>query len=249
MAAKTVDAKHAKKEPLMAFKEAYSIVPDSEDYTHVVMTRSDYNGLLTTLRNRNSKINELNVDYKDLVGKYNELVESYNEVTSECEDYQQKIEGYKSDLGKIQEIRQRTIENQKTIDDVLSIVKERANKERHLKNKKDNNGYIILSSEDYTYHEFKKNWGVHKTTFQTPFPTELNKPDVVKLWNADEERAQYFRAIGIGDKYQFPQYNQAADFENKWKNDDPVWFELIYRRNFTKGFWEVGVVHIKEICL
>ena len=229
--------------------DMYEQAPDGEEFGYWILDKKAFNDLW----NEHNNIPVLNQKLKYLKKLYNDTKQELDETRQIANDNYEYVQQHKADMENekkaIGDIRKESEANQRTLEEVLRIVKERANKDRHLNNKKNNVGYVILSSEDYSYNLYKKNWAMHKTTFQTPFPAELNKDDVMKLWREDTEREDYFERIDIGPVYQPPEYNQSTDFESTWKADLPFRVTTMYKRNFVKGYWEASVVHIKEISL
>ena len=240
---------HARKISIPLKGDIYEQAPDGEEFAYWILDKKTFNDLWTEHNN----IPDLNKKIKDLKKQRDDAIKERDEANQIANDNYEFVQQHKADMDSekkaIDEIRKESEANQRTLDEVLRIVKERANKDRHLNNKKNNVGYVILSSEDYSYNLYKKNWGMYKTTFQTPFPAELNKADVAKLRREDTDREEYFKKIDIGPMYQPPEYNQSMDFESTWKADLPFRVKTMYKRNFVKGYWEASVVHIKEISL
>ena len=240
---------HTKKISIPLKGDMYEQAPDGEEFTHWILDKKTFSDLWA----EHNSIPDIKQKITDLTKALDKTVkerDQANQVASDNYEYvQQHAEDMANELEAVKKLQKESMDNQRTIDEVLRIVKERANKDRRLNDKKNNVGYVILSSEDYSYHAYGKTWGMHKTTFQTPFPAELNKTDIIKLWREDEDRATYFENICIGEKYQPSKYNQSDDFEKKWKEDLPFWVEVTYKRNFVKGYWEASVIHIKEMSL
>ena len=240
---------HAKKISIPLKGDIYEQTPDGEEFTHWILDKKTFNDLWT----EHNSVPDLKQKITDLKKALAEVSKERDEANQIANDNYEYVQQHEADMANeretLKKLQKDASDNQRTIDEVLRIVKERANKDRRIKDKKNNVGYVILSSEDYSYHDYKITWSMHKTTFQTPFPAELNKPDIIKLWREDKERAAYFERIGIGQKYQPPKYNQADDLSIKWKENLPFWLEATCKRNFVKGYWEVSVVHIKEISL
>ena len=166
--------------------------------------------------------------------------------------YPKKIESLNRQVVLLQKELDEARSNDATIEKVLRIMKERANKDRGIKGKKDNPGYELISSERYFYSTSKtQGFDMYKTLIQTPFPSELNRSQVIELWKYDDDRCDWFESIGIG--VQFDIGNNASyyffNITKQLEERSDIYISTAFKRNFKTGYWEATIIHNEEIEL
>lgn len=223
----------------------YKKVEDGVDYTHWILDKKAFKELWDAKKYVDEEVPKLKNKIKNLE---TDLTKA-REVASQNYDY---VEEHKATMQaqkeRYNQIIQESENNKKTIDKVLAVCKERANKERKLPNKKENPGYVLLSSEESIY-KVNSSFSVKlfKTVVQLPFFTELSSNEMVSLYNADNQRKQFFIDIGIGEFKSVNMKSQSAVNEILTEEAPCCFVDYKFKRNFVKGFWEMTIVHNSEV--
>lgn len=119
---------------------------------------------------------------------------------------------------------------------LLRISRERANAKRGLKPKKEHEGYLVLSSQQFVYRR-KPCW---KTVVQTPYHASL-PIDSIMPQLTDDLMNSYGARLGL--KTAVPR------FEDMGKATDNTLFSKNYKANYKSGFWEVEYLHTHAIAV
>lgn len=220
----------------------YKQVENGVEFTHWILDKNTYSEFWNAKKYVNEEVPRLKKDISDkdaIIADLEKQLEESCKVANANYDYVQK------NKEQLESVLAEAKKNQKTIDKVLEVCRERANKDRGIKDKKGNSGYVVLVSER-TFYKTSKSQGVWlwKTVIQLPFFTELDFKQMLELWRDDNCRYQYFRDIGIGDYVEtdLGYYDLSKLSGNCWVKDN-------FRKNFTSGFWEVTLLHNKEVIL
>lgn len=229
--------------------EHYEIVYGNQTYTHVALENEEYEDLLeykNACLNIAKELDELKDDYDSLKKEHDKLVESYKKVLDAYNEKAKVLQNSKKSIEEIKQIRAETEAIRQTKQNIIELIRERANKERKLKNKKDDSGYVVKSSQIIQYRCGKNSTvPMWKTTIQTPFFTEFSGKQFHEYFNNDEYREEYFRQIGIGDFCEVSLSNQKDITDNKGKH----YIDYYVNKNFSSGFWEITLIHYKEVVL
>ena len=235
---------HAKKFSLYLAKDAYTPVEGKEAYTHCVLTKEEYDTIRKSAKKKDDRITDLEYDLNELANKYNALVDEKEAIEADRDDKAQRIADYTANLQKLQKIAENTKKNKKTIEDVLEIVRERANKERGIKDKKNDPGYVIESTRWYhqRYYYNKKMW-VWQTVITTPIHGDFDYNQFKEFWNADKKRLELFEKWGVGEY-------EAVDPDKSGFDTALEDKRLYYRMDevcYPDAFWQVTIYHSKEL--
>ena len=205
---------------------------DEKAFKEIWKAKKDLEDALNQISEEQHENERLRADYNGLVEEYNELLQENNEL--------------KESYDEIEAIKRETEAVRQTKKHIIELCRERANKERKIKNKKEHPGYVILDSRLINYHcsgrETVEMW---KTTMQTPFFVELSKEEFYDYFTDDDYRKEYFAKIGIGS-YQNIQYKTKVNVTDK---AGEYFIDMSLRRNVKSGFWEVDLIHYNEVIL
>ena len=178
---------------------------------------------------------------------------------------------------KDEEIKQlkNTIENIGKVNEALQAQnKKRSNQERHLQPKREHSGYVVFESSEidykYPYYEEYELSGVDSegspqyrklknprksmdtakvwmTKIQTPYRVDLDydaaKYQITKDLLKDSDTDEGRRLLGRCGIEQFVMTGYT-DISDKSKN---VLFSLKLKKNFIRGYYEVSILHTKEL--
>lgn len=164
-------------------------------------------------------------DYK----RVPELEEQIKKLTAYTQRMESEIRDYK--------------EKRLTLDKIIAVSRERANKDRKIKDKKNNPGYVLISSSRVMEKIFNTKVPVWKSVIQTPFFSELDYYEFMQMYDRDYGRDEFFNKVGIGE---FKEKPTTRDIED---HKEAFWYKYDYNANYRAGFWEVSVYHSMEIRL
>lgn len=220
----------------------YKQVENGVEFTHWILDKNTYSEFWNAKRYVNEEVPRLKKDISDKDAKIADLEKQLEESCKIANDNYDYVQKNKEEL---ESVLAEAKKNQKTIDKVLEVCRERANKDRGIKDKKGNSGYVVLVSENIFYKTSKSEglW-MWKTVIQLPFFTELDFKQMHELWLDDNCRYQYFRDIGIGDFVKTP-----LEYDELSKLSGNCWVRNEFRKNFKSGFWEVTILHNSEVIL
>lgn len=160
--------------------------------------------------------------------------------------YQQTLIEKARELKGVQKRERELAEITQTKQNIIELCRERANKERKIKNKKEDPGYIVLSSRLINYRCLNKETAeMWKTTVQTPFFVEISREDFFEYFIEDEYGKEFFKNIGIGSYKEIPIKSKREIVDNAGE----YYIEIGLHKNFKSGFWEVDLIHYCEVTL
>ena len=211
----------------------------NEDFTHVILTENEY-------RKNTNKIRELEDDIKKLEREYNAAIERYKrsandkivEIQTQADERVSKANVYKDIADKFENLNK----------NLIRVAVERANAQRGLTPKKQHNGYVILSGEEYIFNcecaipHTKKTKVLKLPCFkfrlQSPYQVNFDLDSVKKLI-CDDILKKLCEKFSIGSVYEKGIVGCTEDVINKlWNCDENFIFKITYKANFQKGFWE-----------
>ncbi len=228
--------------------EHYEIAYGDQPFTHVALEVEKYNDLIACKKAYPtviSKRDELKKQYDELKERYNKLLAGYNSYAEKVDLIKKADDNVKKQWESVQQIKAETEEVRQTKKQIIELIRERANKERKIKGKKENPGYVVKSSYYTEYRCGKGTTLMWKTTVQTPFFTEFSKDQFWDYFNNDDYRIEYFKQIGIGD---FCKVNleSRSDIE---AHSGEHFIDYCENKNFSTGFWEITLIHYEEVIL
>lgn len=232
-------------------------VPDGEksrEYTHVILTRGEYGGLL-------AKITEAEV----MAGK------SYSEARKKAEqasiNASYAVNRAKAEADAAISAMQGELENANSRIDyleglnqnLLRIARERANADRRLKPKKKHTGYVVLSSAEKECRcktrkaiITAKLW---ETVLQSPYSIEFTEEQVrtqtAELMQPDENGTIALNRIGITAQYNGDYEALLCDrfWSSEQKENLNIMLKHSLRANYRTGYWEIIFRHTKPLGL
>ena len=218
----------------------YSESKPGENFSYWILDRDEYDALLKYKSNEpklRQEIKRLGDELYDTDEERKKAVKAANKNYDAFQELKEYFDKHKEDMVKSRD-------NEKHIEDVLRICRERANKERKIKDKKHDSGYVLISSEEY-YDRYGKNNGVWvwKTVIQTPFFAEIDMKTFLNLWNVDEEKKQFFNRTHIGTGREMGLNDIRAAKEGK----ECFFYRTDFKKNFKSGFWEVTLYNTSEV--
>lgn len=220
----------------------YKQVEDGVEFTHWIIDRNTFTELWKAKKYVDEEVPKLEKKVSDKDKEIADLKKQLKEARKVANDNYEYVQNNQEELESVLAESKR---NQKTIDKVIEVCRERANKDRRIKDKKGNSGYVVLRS-DKTWYKTSKSQGVWlwKTVIQLPFFTELDYDQMIELWREDNYRYQYFRDICIGD---YKETNWGYYDLNGIQED--CWLDSDFRKNYKSGYWEVTLLHHSEVIL
>jgi hypothetical protein len=217
----------------------YGKPKENEDYTHVILTESEYN------KNTN-KIRDLEDDIKKLEREYNAAIERYKRsAIDKITEIQTKADKRVAEANVYRDIADRFENLNKNL---IRVAVERANAQRGLTPKKQHIGYVFLSVEEYIFNcecaipHTKKTKMLKLPCFkfrlQSPYKVNFDL-DSVKNLICDDILKKLCKKFEVNSVYEKGIVGYTEDVISKlWNRDENFIFKISYKANFQKGFWE-----------
>ena len=226
-----------------------------QECTHVLLTRSEYDGLLakvacaerdarTVTAQAAQKVTQAERNAQRLVDQVRE--ETYAEVDAirkNLEEADHTIE-YLNGLNK----------------NLLRIARERANADRKLRPKKMHTGYVVLASseKEYRYKAIRKETAVvmlWETALQSPYSVDFTEEQARELTSElvqpNENDETLAGRIGIdtyyNGSYEEFLHEQRRSVRQEERNN--IMLKPKLRANYKTGYWEVIFLHTKPLGL
>lgn len=194
--------------------------------THIVITREDYKRL----------VQERDEALKKAVSIETAATLGIEKIREECKKDKETAVGIE---------RERANKLQVELDDIKScndnlrrICKERANAKRKIPNKKQHQGYLVLSSSQYQYRYNKSNIAnVWKTVIQSPVDASL------PFFHAQKEIMNELLQGGIC--YSLGMRNKSDSYSSG--SSVNTIFSIKHKANYKSGLWETELLHTHSV--
>lgn len=221
------------------------------EYTHVLLTRSEYDGLLAKVAcaERDARAAYTAASQKIAQAERNSAQAreaAYAEVDAIQKDLEEachKIE-YLDSLNK----------------NLLRIARERANADRKLHPKKTHTGYVVLASseKEYRYKAMRKETSVAmlwETVLQSPYSVDFTEEQARALTAAlvrpNESDEALVGRIGIDIYYNGSYEDMLHEQRRSGRQEESrnIMLKPRLRANYKTGYWEVIFLHTKPLGL
>ncbi|MGL4741704.1 MAG: coiled-coil domain-containing protein [Sarcina sp.] len=230
--------------------------------------------IILSLKRENKKIYEIQSENKEYINKINELKNKIKELQNKENNF--NIEEYENIKVKNNELHDKltqatrninnlkeniTVEKAKN-DNLMRIMKERANAKRGLKPKKEHDGYIPLFNKEtifsFKYKEMNKiksiNYNVWRLKLETPYSSKMDLKYILKdieKYLLHSYQDLKFNCISRFDFKSLIKKENRKDikrFKEMMENAEEVHvFKIEYEVNFKKGLWEIELLSNREI--
>lgn len=200
-----------------------------------------------------SKIKELeNKEVNFDINKLENEIDKNNNLINQLNKAKKIINNLKDDI---------KVEKAKN-DNLMRIMRERANAKRGLKPKKEHDGYIPLFNKEtvfcFKYKKLNKiqsiNYNVWKLKLETPYSSKLELDFIVKdienylLHSYQDLKFDILSRFNFNSLVEKENINDVKRFKDIMKNTDKVYvFNIKYEVNFKKGLWEIELLSNREI--
>ena len=178
-------------------------------------------------------------------------------------------EEYEEQEATLSEMTSQMVNEQALNQNLLRIMRERANAKRHLRPKKQRDGYVVLESRPWREKYMVDVWlpDVNREYYETPEQRQAamnqglltRKPAVAMTWRTllqtpydaslpfnavqqDVERAWQSILINVSVTAIAPVTGEELDqllAESQDDNDECILYRWTYRANFRSGMWEI----------
>lgn len=246
------------KQGIRTLKDAYGEA--GNDWTTVQMDRAEYEALQKKIKNAEQRVSLAESDKYDQIRKVRD--EADRKVAQAQKDASNTVEAVKKNLygtidkqADLLETYQDMAETAKNKNNnLIRIMRERANAKRGLTPKKTNPGYMVLSSEQYDYRykpEDARNVAtvrIWRTVLQSPYdatiPIKQARDDIEQELHDEVLGQMRFRWMEQKE-YAVIKYTDENGVEREGNN----LFKWTYKANYKSGFWEVVLYHTKSIIV
>lgn len=219
---------------------------DSEkgDATHVRMTVKEYDDLLKRIST--AKKNAENAEKKQYQAEDN-MREGIRQAKKEAEETIEN--GRKAIAAEVQQLKDDKEYAEREREQLLEIMKNRANAKRGIKPKKQHDGYVVLRSEQYEFsHQLSKTnretLTLWRTVVQTPIDIGMKAPEARKLIHD-----AFMNKFGARLGFKKLSIDKGSLSDNIKAVDNEEWGKVVYlldvkyRQNTKTRLWEVTYTH------
>lgn len=183
-------------------------------------------------------------EYKALQQKAWDAEERAKETERQADRNQRQVEkAAKEVIAEVQEERDQALAEVNRVNDLntnlLRIARERANAQRGLTPKKTHDGYLVLSSQQFSFNTRRKRVSCWKTVVQTPYHASLPLDGILSQLKNDLLNG-YGARLGLA--WMVSNYDEV-------KSEDNTLFNKNYKANYKTGLWEVEYLHTLPITV
>lgn len=218
--------------------------------THVRITVKEYDDLLKRIST--AKENAENAKKKQYQAE-DQMREGIKQAKREAEETIEN--GKKAIAAEVQQLKEDKIYAENEREQLLEIMKNRANAKRGIKPKKQHDGYVVLRSEQYEFsHQLSKSnretLTLWRTVVQTPIDIGMHAPEAKKLIHD-----AFLHKFGARLGFQKLSVNGNSLSENIQAVNNEEWSKAVYlldikyRQNTKTRLWEVTYVHNGAITI
>ena len=230
----------------------YKAVPGGQsDYecTHAILTKAEYDKLYSEIRAAESRERKAEEDAEKKVKNAKAVADRdirdiQNASALQIEEVNQKLAAANEEIS----YQRRLNEN------VLRINRERANAARKIKPKKEHDGYLIDFSKEYEYRyrvgKEEKRVMLWETIIESPYSVKFSDEQARKqidseLFNNDD---WFIGKIGIDAQWLIGYEKMIAkkEYKENYINKNVVVRQQL-RANYSRGYWEIILLHTKPL--
>ena len=223
--------------------------------THVLLTRSEYDGLLAKMACAERDARAVTAQAAQKVTQAERNAQRL--VHQAREEADAEVDAIQKDL----EEADHTIEYLDGLNkNLLRIARERANADRKLRPKKAHTGYVVLTSSEKEYHNkaMRKESAVAmlwETVLQSPYSVDFTEEQAraltAELVQPNENDETLVGRIGI-DTYYHSSYEDLLHEQRRSARQEEssnIMLKPKLRANYKTGYWEVIFLHTKPLGL
>ncbi|MBR3596869.1 MAG: hypothetical protein IKL47_07845 [Clostridia bacterium] len=241
-------AEYVKKTPF-GYKEVQGGYSSSE-WEYAIVPRKEYNEQELELRLAKSGKSEAEEKARKNIDRAN--AEAKREINEAYKAADEQVEKINRELG----AANAEIEYQRGLNEnLLRINRERANAARKIKPKKEHNGYLIDFSKEYEYRyrvgKEEKRVMLWETIIESPYGVKFSDEQA-----REQIQSELFNnsdwaigKIGIDAQWLIGYEKMIAkkEYKENYINKNVVVRQQL-RANYSRGYWEIILLHTKPLC-
>ncbi len=224
--------------------DRYTEPKQNENFSHVILTKSEYQQKENLIYDLNRQIKQAERDYKI---KNDEYAKSANAKIAEIQ--KQADERIAEARAEMEKHKSRADNFENANKNLIRVAIERANAQRGLSPKKEHNGYVLVYAEEFIYNCECSVVGEKRTRMlrlpcfrirlQSPYPVNLDLQTVMTLISRDIIEKEIYKKIGTHFNYN---WEGATDEEilKLWREEKNNFdFRTSYKANLQQNLWEI----------
>lgn len=217
----------------------YNKEKENKPATHIILTVDEYEQLISECNKAKAQTKQVtekaNKELKNYVNKVNlKMKEVETNTEQKLKAVENRLESYKLEINRLNNLN----------NNLLRVMKERANADRNIRPKKKRNGYLILNSVQYTYNFYfenrKKRYLVNlpcwRVTIQSYY--ECSLPFLTIKKEIEKDLTYFSPKLGINNVYNLENVSEEKLYEY-WNTEENFIFKATYKQNVRSNFWEV----------
>ena len=186
----------------------------------------------------NDTITEVHLTYDEYINLLNENSNLKKRIMEIKHNYTECDRAYQLALNCIAEARGNAKELQQRNENLIRIIRERANADRDLRPKRKHDGYVVLRDSECDYFDNRQRIRAWRAVIETPYPRSIDSDDIRNLILMDLDQRGAGERLCVGRYYDSPlnvPQNQAG------------WYKLSLDTNAKSNYWNIILFHSKAL--
>ena len=241
-------AEFVKKTPFGGYKEVQGGYSSSE-WEYAIVPRKEYNEQELELRLAKSGKSEAEEIARKNIDRAN--TEANRKINEAYKAADEQVEKINQELG----AANAEIEYQRGLNEnLLRINRERANAARKIKPKKEHNGYLIDFSKEYEYRyrvgKEEKRVMLWETVIESPYSVNFTVEQARKQIDSELFGEEWLIGkIGVDVQWlmEYGKIIHKEQYKRECVNKNVVVRQQL-RANYSRGYWEIILLHTKPLC-
>lgn len=217
----------------------YKPAREDENNTHIILSQEDYDAIQARIEGLESKISSLKIQYSDsLSARDHNARIVQQEYERSLAQVRQEVETQKAAV----------VAAERKNDNLLRILRERANSVRGLYPKKERSGYLLQSVEQYSYTRRRSSRIIEawRVRLQSPYPITLAAISAQSSIFEDlvEHGVGYDLGIDTFDDGSLREIIEAAASDPS----ENIAYAFKYRGG-SRGYWEIEFLTTRPVTI
>ena len=217
--------------------------------THAILTKSEYSQLLSEIRTAENRAVKAGDDAERRVSNAKAVAD--RDIRDIRAGAAMQIEEVKQEIA----TANTEIEYQRGLNEnLLRINRERANAARKIKPKKEHNGYLIDFSKEYEYRyrvgKEEKRVMLWETVIESPYSVNFTVEQARKQIDSELFGEEWLIGkIGVDVQWlmEYGKIIHKEQYKRECVNKNVVVRQQL-RANYSRGYWEIILLHTKPLC-
>lgn len=226
----------------------YKAAGDEEDNTHVILVREDYEALVEHYKRLEKEQNDEITWLRREIDRLSQEVSDYSRMVSRREGELNITKAQMEETAAKAEAEVRAAHARN--ENLMRIMKERANAERGLRPKKQRSGYLLISVEDCHYRRGENSFSAQKVRLQSPYPAAVEAEVARTTIYYDLVEQGIAASMGLTELDDLD-----GSFRSRIETRSPELaegngaYDFRFKCNIQKGYWEVEFLAVKPVAI